>query len=101
MSLNAGVSCSDNCITVWNIPFLARSFSHSLAFPRLTRSFGSSNRSRIINATTAFRLRVSTMFSNLAPTCTGSLFRLAMLDSVLPLSQHSHPTMLDVGSSFV
>lgn len=101
ISLNAGVFCCDNCVTVWKIPFLARSFSHSLVFPGLTRSLGASNSSRTINATSAFRLRVCTMFSNLAPTCTGSLFRLAMLDSVLPLSQHSHPTMLDVGSNLV
>lgn len=41
---------------------------------------------------------LSSMFSNLAP---GNLFCLAMLDSVLPLSQCSHPTVLGVGSNFV
>ena len=30
-----------------------------------------------------------------------SLLSIVMLDSVLPLSQHSHPTMLDFGSNFV
>ena len=44
ISLNAGVSCSNNFITVWNTPFSACSFSHSLGIPRLKQS---SNSSRI------------------------------------------------------
>ena len=73
ISLSEGVSCSDNCATVWYIKlFSAGSFSRSLVFPHFTPSFSFPS---TLNRTCNFRVLYS-----------GGLFPEAMLDSVATIS---------------
>ena len=70
-----------------------RFLNRSLVFSRLNRSFLSSNSSSSINAASGFRFSFSANLNF-------RQFR-AMLDSVLPLPQHLHPTILNVESNLV
>ena len=73
IALNEGVSCNDNCATVWYIKlFSARSLNRTLVFPHFTTSF---SLPCTLNLTSTLRFLYS-----------GSLFPEAMLDSDATIS---------------